>query len=121
MSRKKDPDARWNELAPEMIADPNHPILRAMRGTLILVRLNRVSPENELLSFEILAGQLVRANRSEGFVLSLVGGKSGEDLFLPLVPAAFNLIEPGQYQLSCGAVVADPQFLAAFDIYARAE
>jgi hypothetical protein len=121
MSKKKDPDARWNELAPELIADPNHPILRAMRGTLILVRLNQISPDEEMLSFEILAGRLVRANRSEGFVLSLVGGKSGEELFLPLVPAAFNLIGPGQYQLSCGAVIADPAFLAAFDIYRKAD
>ncbi len=121
MSRKKDPDARWNELAPDLIADPNHPILRAMRGTLILVRLNQIDANDEMLSFEVLAGQLIRANRSEGFVLSLVGGKSGEELFLPLVPAAFNLIEPGQYQLSCGAVVVDPAFLAAFDIYQRAQ
>ncbi len=118
---KKDPDARWNDLVPGMIADPNHPMLRAMRGTMILVRLNQVSMEDELLSFEILAGRLARANRSEGFVLSLVGGKSGEELFLPLVPAAFNLVEPGQYQLSCGAVIVDPAFLAAFDIYPRAD
>ena len=121
MNRKKDPHARWNELAPELIADADHPILRAMRGTLVLIRLNRISPQDELLSFEVMAGQLIRANRSEGFVLSLVGGKSGEELFLPLVPAAFNLIEPGQYQLSCGAVIVDPAFLAAFDIYPKAD
>ncbi len=109
--------SRWNEFVPEAFADKNHPILRAMRGTLILVRLNQVDANDDLLSYEILAGRLVRANRSEGFVLSLVGKKSGELLYLPLVPAAFNLQPPGRYQLSCGSVVVDPEFLGAFDIY----
>jgi hypothetical protein len=108
---------RWNEFVPEAFAGKNHPILRAMRGTLILVRLNQIDASDEMLSFEILAGRLVRANRSEGFVLSLVGKKSGELLYLPLVPAAFNLQPPGRYQLSCGSVVTDPEFLGAFDIY----
>jgi hypothetical protein len=117
MSKKPDPNARWNELVPEAFAETNHPILKAMRGTLILVRLNQIGLNDELLSFEILAGRLVRANRSEGFVLSLVGKKSGEELFLPLVPAAFNLIDRGRYQLSCGTVVHNPDFLGAFDIY----
>jgi hypothetical protein len=117
MSKKPDPDARWNELVPEAFAETNHPILKAMRGTLILVRLNQIGLNDELLSFEILAGRLVRANRSEGFVLSLVGKKSGEELFLPLVPAAFNLIDRGRYQLSCGTVVHNPDFLGAFDLY----
>ena len=108
---------RWEELDPAAFADRDHPILKAMRGTLILVRLNQIGPDDELLSYEILAGQLIRANRSEGFVLSLVGKKSGEELFLPLVPAAFNLQAPGQYQLSCGTVIRDPLFLGAFDIY----
>lgn len=117
MSQKPDPHARWNELVPEAFADKNHPILRAMRGTLILVRLNQIDANDEMLSCEILAGRLVRANRSEGFVLSLVGKKSGEELFLPLVPAAFNMIERGRYQLSCGTIVHNPDFLGAFDIY----
>jgi len=108
---------RWNELVPEAFADRDHPILKAMRGTLILVRLNEIGADDELLSFEVLAGRLVRANRSEGFVLSLVGKKSGQELFLPLVPAAFALQPPGQYQLSCGSVVSNPMFLGAFDIY----
>ena len=108
---------RWTELEPEAFADNGHPILRAMRGTLILVRLNQIGPDNQMLSYEILAGQLIRANRSEGFVLSLVGKKSGELLFLPLVPAAFNLQPPGQYMLSCGSVIENPVFLGAFDIY----
>jgi hypothetical protein len=108
---------RWTELAPEAFADTGHPILRAMRGTLILVRLNQIDPDDQMLSYEILAGQLIRANRSEGFVLSLVGKKSGQELFLPLVPAAFNLQPPGQYMLTCGSVVENPVFLGAFDIY----
>ena len=108
---------RWNELVPEAFADRNHPILKAMRGTLILVRLNQIGANDELLSHEILAGQLIRANRSEGFVLSLVGKKSGQELFLPLVPAAFVLQPTGQYQLSCGTVISNPMFLGAFDIY----
>ena len=108
---------RWNELAPEAFADRDHPILKAMRGTLILVRLNEIGADDELLSFEVLAGRLIRANRSEGFVLSLVGKKSGQELFLPLVPAAFMLQPPGRYQLSCGTVIANPLFLGAFDIY----
>jgi hypothetical protein len=108
---------RWAELEPEAFADSGHPILRAMRGTLILVRLNQIGPDDQMLSYEILAGQLIRANRSEGFVLSLVGKKSGEELFLPLVPAAFNLQPPGQYMLSCGSVIENPAFLGAFDIY----
>lgn len=108
---------RWTELEPEAFADNGHPILRAMRGTLILVRLNQVNASDEMVSYEILAGQLIRANRSEGFVLSLIGKKSGEELFLPLVPQAFTLQAPGQYLLSCGTVVEDPIFLGAFDIY----
>ncbi|ESQ86235.1 hypothetical protein AEAC466_03295 [Asticcacaulis sp. AC466] len=108
---------RWEELAPEAFADIHHPILKAMRGTLILVRLNQIGADDALLSYEILAGQLIRANRSEGFVLSLVGKKSGELLFLPLVPAAFTLQAPGSYLLSCGTVIDDPAFLGAFDIY----
>ncbi|HTN41783.1 MAG TPA: hypothetical protein VLZ84_11560 [Asticcacaulis sp.] len=108
---------RWTELEPEAFADNGHPILRAMRGTLILVRLNQINASDEMVSYEILAGQLIRANRSEGFVLSLVGKKSGEELFLPLVPEAFTLQPPGQYMLSCGTVVVDPIFLGAFDIY----
>lgn len=108
---------RWNELVPEAFADRDHPILRAMRGTLILVRLNRIGADDEVLSCEILAGRLIRANRDEGFVLSLVGKRSGEELFLPLVPAAFNLVDRGRYQLSCGTVVHNPEFLGAFDIY----
>lgn len=108
---------RWNELVPEAFADRDHPMLRAARNTLILVRLNRIGADDELLSYEVLAGRLVRANRSEGFVLSLVGKKSGEELFLPLVPAAFTLQPPGAYQLSCGTIIHDPMFLAAFDIY----
>ncbi len=120
MSKKNDPHSRWNELAPEAFADRDHPILKAMRGTLILVRLNQIGPEDELLSSEILAGRLIRANRSEGFVLSLVGRKSGEELFLPLVPAAFVMLDRGRYQLSCGTIVHNPQFLGAFDIYRNA-
>lgn len=108
---------RWTELEPEAFADSDHPILRAMRGTLILVRLNQIDANDELISHEILAGQLIRANRSEGFVLSLVGRKSGQELFLPLVPAAFNIQPPGQYMLSCGSVIENPAFLGAFDIY----
>lgn len=108
---------RWNELVPEAFADRDHPILKAMRGTLILVRLNQIGPDDQLVSFEILAGRLIRANRDEGFVLSLVGKKSGQELFLPLVPSAFNLQEPGRYQLSCGSIIANPLFLGAFDIY----
>ena len=111
------PHDRWNELVPEAFADRNHPVLKAARGTLVLVRLNQIAPDNEMLSYEILAGLLIRANRSEGFVLSLVGKKSGELLYLPLVPQAFKLQAPGSYQLSCGTVVKDPTFLAAFDIY----
>jgi hypothetical protein len=117
VTKKSDPHSRWNELVPEAFADRDHPILKAMRGTLILVRLNQIGPGDELLSFEILAGRLIRANRSEGFVLSLVGKKSGEELFLPLVPAAFNMLDRGRYQLSCGTIVHNPQFLGAFDIY----
>ena len=117
MSKKPDPHARWNELVPEAFADKNHPILRAMRGTLILVRLNQIDANDARVSFEILAGRLVRAHRSEGFVLSLVGKKSGEELFLPLVPAAFNLIDRGRDQLSGGTIVHNPDFLGAFDIY----
>ncbi len=108
---------RWNELVPEAFADRDHPILKAMRGTLILVRLNEIGADDEMLSHEILAGQLIRANRSEGFVLSLVGKKSGQELFLPLVPAAFTLVATGRYALSCGTVIANPMFLGAFDIY----
>ena len=108
---------RWIELEPEAFADNGHPILRAMRGTLILVRLNQIDLDDQMLSYEILAGQLIRANRSEGFVLSLVGKKSGEELFLQLVPAAFNLQPPGQYMLSCGSVIENPVFLGAFDVY----
>lgn len=107
----------WNELQPDLFAERDHPMLRAARNTLILVRLNRIGPDDDLLSYEIMAGMLIRANRDEGFVLSLVGGKSGQELALPLVPAAFNLQPPGQYRLSCGTVVEDPGFLAAFDIY----
>ena len=108
---------RWNELVPEAFADRNHPILKAMRGTLILIRLNEIGPDDEMLSHEILAGRLVRANRDEGFVLALVGKKSGQELFLPLVPAAFTLQATGQYQLSCGTVISNPMFIGAFDIY----
>ncbi len=108
---------RWIELEPEAFADNGHPILRAMRGTLILVRLNQIDANDEMVSYEILAGQLIRANRSEGFVLSLVGKKSGELLFLPLVPAAFNMQAPGKYALSCGSVIENPVFLGAFDVY----
>ncbi len=108
---------RWNELVPEAFADRNHPILKAMRGTLILVRLNQIGADDAMLSHEILAGRLIRANRDEGFVLSLVGKKSGELLYLPLVPGAFNLVDRGRYQLSCGTVIHNPEFLGAFDIY----
>jgi hypothetical protein len=108
---------KWHELQPDLFAGRDHPVLRAARNTLILVRLNQIGPDDELLSFEIMAGMLMRANRDEGFVLSLVGGKSGQELALPMVPAAFRLQPPGQYMLSCGAVVEDPGFLAAFDIY----
>lgn len=111
-------DSKWNELQPALFADRDHPVLRAARGTLILVRLNRVSHNDDLLSSEIMAGTLVRANRSEGFVLSRVGANAGEEFCLPLVPAAFNLQPPGQYRLSCGTIVTDPVFLAAFDISA---
>lgn len=117
MSKKPDTHSRWNELAPDAFVDKDHPILKAMRGTLVLVRLNQIGNDDELLSSEILAGRLVRANRSEGFVLSLVGKKSGEELFLPLVPGAFNLIDRGRYQLSCGTIIHNPDFLGAFDIY----
>ncbi|MDI7773740.1 hypothetical protein [Asticcacaulis sp. EMRT-3] len=110
-------DARWNELQPEAFAERDHPVLRAARNTLILVRLNRIGHADDLLSFEILAGRLIRANRTEGFVLELTGKKSGEEFYLPLVPAAFKLQPPGRYRLSCGTVVSDPMFLAAFDIY----
>ena len=109
--------SRWNELVPEAFADRDHPILKAMRGTLILVRMNQIGPDDELQSTEILAGRLIRANRSDGFVLSLVGKKSGQELFLPLVPAAFALQPPGRYQLSCGTIIHNPMFLGAFDIY----
>lgn len=108
---------RWDERVPEAFVDRNHPILGAMRGVLILVRLNEIGADDDLLSFEVIAGRLVRANRSDGFVLSLVGRKSGQELFLPLVPEAFVLQPPGQYQLSCGTVVSNPMFLGAFDIY----
>lgn len=107
----------WTELAPEAFATKDHPILRAARGCLILVRINTIDANDEMISAEILAGDLVRANRSEGFVLSLRGIHKGQEFFLPLVPDAFVLIEPGQYQLSDDTVISNPEFLAAFDVY----
>lgn len=109
---------RWNELIPEAFATKDHPILRAARGCLILLRLNTIDANDQLVEAEVLAGHLVRANRSEGIVLDLVGVHRGNEFFLPLVPDAFVLVAPGQYQLSCGTVISNPEFLAAFDIYA---
>ncbi|WAC47085.1 hypothetical protein OVA03_10220 [Asticcacaulis sp. SL142] len=107
----------WNELAPEVFADSHDPILTAMRGAVVIVRLNDIDAHDELVGYEILAGRLIRANREEGFVLSMVGTKAGETLNLPLVPGAFKLIPPGRYGLSDDTIVTDPDFQVAFDIY----
>ncbi len=117
MSAKPDLSARWNELEPDLFGGRDHPILRAMRGTIVMVRINQIGDNDDLLSVDIMAGQLIRANRSEGLVLSLVGLRAGEELFLPLVPDAFTMLAPGAYQLSCGTIIRDPEFLGAFDLY----
>ncbi len=109
--------SRWNELVPEAFGDGDHPVLRAARGTLILVRINTVDAEDNLLDAQVMAGKLIRANRDEGFVLEMVGTIKGEHLFLPLIPAAFQLIAPGIYVLSDNTAIRDPAFLAAFDVY----
>ncbi|OYW83466.1 MAG: hypothetical protein B7Z26_00485 [Asticcacaulis sp. 32-58-5] len=107
----------WNELAPEVFADSHDPVLQAYRGRLVIVRLNDIGAHDELLGYDILAGRVIRANREEGFVLSMVGTKAGETLNLPLVPDALKLIPPGRYGLSDDTIVTDPDFQVAFDIY----
>ncbi|WP_343684257.1 hypothetical protein [Asticcacaulis sp.] len=112
-------DSRWNELIPEAFAEASDPLVRVLLGKMLVVRLNEIGTNDELLSFELVAGRVVRANRKEGLVLSLVGARQGEAFFLHLVPEAYTLIDPGDYALTCGTVVRNPDFRAAFDIYAQ--
>lgn len=108
---------KWLELDTEAFAHPNHPIMRAARGAKIIIRLNYIDAEDEMTHFDVLGGRLIRANRDEGFVISLEGQRGGEEFFLPLVPEAFELSAPGQYGLTCGHIMRDPDFVVAFDIY----
>ncbi|ESQ79900.1 hypothetical protein [Asticcacaulis sp. YBE204] len=119
MPCKKTPPARWNELEPDAFGEAGDPLVRVMLGKLVIIRLNQIDARDEMIGSEIIAGKVVRANRAEGFVLSLVGQRKGEEFYLPLVPQAFKLIDPGDYGLSCGTPIRDPDFQAAFDIYAN--
>lgn len=118
MASKKD-ESRWNELIPEAFAEASDPLVRVMLGKMLIVRLNEIGANDEMLSWELVAGRVIRANRNEGLVLLLVGGRQGEEFFLPLVPEAYTMIDPGDYALSCNTVIRDPDFRAAFDIYAQ--
>lgn len=113
----EDENARWNELVPEAFAEGTDPIVRAMLGKVAIIRLNLIDARDELISSEIIAGRVIRANRAEGFVLSLLGQKVGELFYLPLVTDAFSMIDQGDYGLSCGTAIRNPDFQAAFDIY----
>lgn len=111
--------SRWNELVPEAFAEASDPMVRVLLGKMLVVRLNQIGTHDELLSFELIGGRVIRANRKEGLVLSLVGTRQGEDFFLPLVPEAYLMLDPGDYALTCGTVIRNPDFSAAFDIYAQ--
>jgi len=117
MSSTDDP-SRWNELIPEAFIEASNPLVRVMMGKVMIVRLNQIGTNDDLLSWELIAGRVVRASRQEGLVLSLIGARQGEEVYLPLVAEAYSLIDPGEYGLSCGTVIRDPDFRAAFDVYA---
>ncbi|MFT4091512.1 MAG: hypothetical protein QM645_12325 [Asticcacaulis sp.] len=109
--------AYWNELEPDLFADSDDAMARAMTGRTIIFRLNQISAQDELLSFEIQAGRVLRANRAEGLVIEQMGQKAGEIAHLPLVPDAYTLVARGVYTLSGNHMIEDPDFQAAFDIY----
>lgn len=107
----------WNPIEPEYYAEATDPFVRALLGKRILIRLNTIDDNDEVVEVQILAGRVVRANLAEGFVLSSLGKNIGEEIYLPLAPKAFKLIEPDLYALSDGAFISKPDFLVAFDIY----
>ncbi|MFT3995903.1 MAG: hypothetical protein QM667_00730 [Asticcacaulis sp.] len=117
MTSKKD-DSRWNELIPDAFIEASDPLVRVMLGKVLIVRINQIGTNDELLSWELIAGRITRASRAEGLVVSLIGAREGEEVYLPLVAEAYTMMEPGEYGLSCGTVIRDPDFRAAFDVYA---
>jgi hypothetical protein len=111
-----DDTSKWDELVPEAFAEADDPLVRGMLGKVVIVRLNQVDANDELLSFEIIAGRLIRANREEGFVLELIGEAEGALTYLPLLPEAFSLVHKGDYALTNETVLRNPDFMAAFNI-----
>jgi hypothetical protein len=111
------PENMWNELAPEAFTDDDDPRLIELVGKTILVRLNWLEGEDTHTGTEMTAGQVLRANRQEGLVLSTLGADPGHVVCLPLVIDALSVLEPGAYGLSDATAIKNPDFLIAFDVY----
>jgi|GEM_PF-998132 len=111
-------ESRWNELIPDAFVEASDPLVRVMLGKVLIVRINHIGTNDEMLSWELIAGRVARASRKEGLVLSLIGARRDEEIYLPLVGDAYSLMDPGDYALSCGTIIRNPDFRAAFDVYA---
>jgi hypothetical protein len=112
-----DVEPMWNELAPEAYADEDDPRLVELTGKVILVRLNWIEGEDTHTGTEVTAGQVLRANRQEGLVLSTLGAEAGVVVSLPLVIDALSPLDPGVYGLSDETAIRNPDFLIAFDVH----
>lgn len=112
-----EPKTKWNELAPEAFGEDDDPLFTEIIDAVILVRLNWLEGDEVHVGTEITAGRVIRANRSEGFVLSALGSLAGQEFSLPLVPDALSPLDPGVYALTDNTVLKDPDYLIAFDVY----
>jgi hypothetical protein len=102
----KPPPDHWDE---EMAA--------GLVGKLVLVGLSHVAKDDTLLRREQFYGCVVSADRSDGIVLELEGGRAGETYALPPQTSALSRARPGEYRLSStGETVVDPDFTAAWTV-----
>jgi hypothetical protein len=89
----------------------------ALVGSHVLIGLTHCSASGEVIDREQLHGLVQKADRREGFLISLQGAHEGESQRFPPHPAAFEVANPGVYRLrTTGEEVVDPDYLATWTV-----
>jgi hypothetical protein len=90
-----------------------------LEGAIVLVGLSYCDPSGSLLRREQFFGQVQKAERTTGILLSLGGLRSGEMYNLPPMTSALQAAAAGLYTLSdTGEAVEDPDFVTTWTVTA---
>lgn len=94
----------------------------ALVGKTLLVGVTYCTADDQVVRREQFHGVVISADPRQGIVLELDGARRGERHDLPPMTQVFQRARPGEYRLSAtGEVVHDPDYLATYTIYPRAD